>query len=224
MADLNRAWMRTRISKTVEREAAMRLVREIFGPSTQEIWSQLSQEIGADYEEGFFKGKVVLSLREWQITLDTYTVDSGKTTIVYTRMRAPYVNRDGFRFNIYRRNVFSWIGKLFGVRDIEIGDSFFDDEFIIQGEPEHMVRTLLTNSEIRQLIQSQPDIHFQVKDDDGWFKERFPEGVDELYFQVVGVIREKERLKQLFNLFAAVLDHLCRLGSAYENDPGVAVE
>lgn len=202
----------------------MRLVREIFGPSTQEIWSQLSQEIGADYEEGFFKGKVVLSLREWQITLDTYTVDSGKTTIVYTRMRAPYVNRDGFRFNIYRRNVFSWIGKLFGVRDIEIGDSFFDDEFIIQGEPEHMVRTLLTNSEIRQLIQSQPDIHFQVKDDDGWFKERFPEGVDELYFQVVGVIREKERLKQLFNLFAAVLDHLCRLGSAYENDPGVAVE
>jgi hypothetical protein len=210
----------------MESEAAMGLVREIFGPSRQEIWSQLSQEIGADYEEeGFFKaGKVVLSHREWHITLDTYTVHSGKTTIVYTRMRAPYVNRDGFRFNIYRKNAFSWIGKLFGVRDIEIGDSFIDDEFVIQGEPEHMVRTLLMNSEIRQLIQSQPDIHLQVKDDDGWFKERFPEGVDELYFQVVGVIREKERLKQLFNLFAAVLDHLCRLGSAYENDPGVAVE
>ena len=204
----------------------MGLVHEIFGPSKQEIWSQLSREIGADYqEEGFFKaGKVVLSHREWQITLDTYTVHSGKTTIVYTRMRAPYVNRDGFRFNIYRKNAFSWIGKLFGVSDIEIGDSFFDDEFIIQGEPEHMVRTLLTNSEIRQLIQSQPDIHLQVKDDDGWFKEKFPEGVDELYFQVVGVIRDKERLKQLFNLFAAVLDHLCRLGSAYENDPGVRVE
>ena len=121
----------------------MGLVREIFGPSKQEIWSQLSREIGADYqEEGFFKaGKVVLSHREWQISLDTYTVHSGKTTIVYTRMRAPYVNRDGFRFNIYRKNAFSWIGKLFGVSDIEIGDSFFDDEFIVQGEPEHMVRT-----------------------------------------------------------------------------------
>ena len=204
----------------------MGLVHEIFGPSKQEIWSQLSREIGADYqEEGFFKaGMVVLSHREWQITLDTYTVHSGKTTIVYTRMRAPYVNRDGFRFNIYRKNAFSWIGKLFGVSDIEIGDSLFDDEFIIQGDPEHMVRTLLTNSEIRQLIQSQPDIHLQSKDDDGWFKERFPEGVDELYFQVVGVIRDKERLKQLFNLFAAVLDQLCRLGSAYENDPGVRVE
>lgn len=204
----------------------MGLVREIFGPSKQEIWSQLSQEIGADYEEeGFFKaGKVVLSHREWQISLDTYTVHSGKTTIVYTRMRAPYVNRDGFRFSIYRKNAFIWVGKLFGVRDIEIGDSFFDDEFIIQGEQEHMVRTLLTNSEIRQLIQSQPDIHLQVKDDEGWFREKFPEGVDELYFQVVGVIRDKERLKQLFNLFAAVLDQLCRLGSAYENSPGIIVE
>ncbi|HSK65759.1 MAG TPA: hypothetical protein VK888_02445, partial [Anaerolineales bacterium] len=132
----------------MESEAAMELVREIFGPSRQEIWSQLSREIGADYqEEGFFKaGKVVLSHREWQISLDTYTVHSGKTTIVYTRMRAPYVNRDGFRFNIYRKNAFSWIGKLFGVRDIEIGVSFFDDEFIVQGEAEHMVRTLLTNS------------------------------------------------------------------------------
>ena len=69
----------------------MGLVREIFGPSKQEIWSQLSQDIGVDYEEeGFFKaGKDVLSHREWQITLDTYTVHSGKTTIVYTRMRAP---------------------------------------------------------------------------------------------------------------------------------------
>jgi hypothetical protein len=204
----------------------MGLMRQIFGPSKDEIWSQLSQEIGADYEEeGFFKaGKVVLSYREWEITLDTYTVHTGKSTIIYTRMRAPYVNRDGFRFNIYRKNIFSWIGKLLGVNDIEIGDSFFDDEFIIQGEPEHLVRSLLTNGEIRRLIQSQPDIHFQVKDDEGWFRKSFPEGVDELYFEVVGVIKDKERLKNLFDLFSAVLDHLCRLGSAYENGPELKLE
>ena len=204
----------------------MGLFREIFGPSKKEIWSQLSQEIGADYQEGgFFKeGKVVLSHKQWEITLDTYAVHTGKTTIIYTRMRAPYVNKDGFRFNIYRRNVFSWIGKLIGVQDVEIGDSFFDDEFIIQGEPEHLVRSLLTNGEIRRLIESQPDIHFQVKDDDGWFRDHFPEGVDELYFQVVGIIKDRERLKNLFDLFSLVLDHLCRLGSAYENDPRVTLD
>jgi hypothetical protein len=204
----------------------MGLLRQVFGPSKEEIWSQLSQEIGAKYEEsGFFKGdKVVLNHRDWEITLDTYTVHTGKSTIIYTRMRAPYVNRDGFRFNIYRKSAFSWIGKLLGVKDIEMGDAFFDEQFIIQGVPESLVNRLLSNVEVRQLIQNQPDIHFQVKDDEGWFKAKFPEGVDELYFEVVGVIKDKERLKDLFDLFALVLDELCRFGSAYETNPQVTVE
>ena len=204
----------------------MGLLRQVFGPSKEEIWSQLSKEIGAEYQEGgFFKeGKVVLSHREWEITLDTYTVHTGKVTIVYTRMRAPYINRDGFRFNIYRKSAFSWLGKLFGVKDIEVGESFFDEEFIIQGEPEILVRSLLNNSRIRQLIQDQKDIHFQVKDDDGWFKSKFPEGVDELYFEVADIIKDKQRLKNLFDLFTLVLDELCRLGSAYETDPNVKLE
>lgn len=209
-----------------ESEDGMGLLRQVFGPSKEEIWSQLSHEIGADYEEGgFFKdGKVILSHRQWEIILDTYAVHTEKSAVIYTRMRAPYVNRDGFRFNIYRKNIFSGIGKLFGMEDIEIGDSFFDDEFIIQGKPEHLVKSLLNNGMVRRLIQSQPDIHFQVKDDDGWFKSSFPEGVDELYFEVVGVIKDKEQLRNLFDLFSLVLDELCRSGSAYEGMPEVTLE
>ena len=45
--------------------------------------------------------------------------------------------------------------------------------------------------------------------------------MDELHFQVVGVIKDMERLKGLFDLFAAVLDQLCRIGSAYKQDAGV---
>lgn len=204
----------------------MGLLRQVFGPSKEEIWSQLSREIGAEYDEGgmFKAGKVVVSHREWEITLDTYTVSTGKSHVTYTRMRAPYVNRDGFRFNIYRKSVFSWLGRLFGVKDVEVGDAFFDDQFIIQGEPEHLVRSLLTNAKIRQLIQEQKDIHFEIKDDEGLFRKSFPEGVDMLYFQVVGVIKDKDRLKSLFDLFALVLDQLCRLGSAYETDPNVKLE
>jgi hypothetical protein len=204
----------------------MALLRELFGPSKDEIWSQLSQEIGADYQPGgfFTSGKVVLTHQQWQITLDTYTVSTGKSHTTYTRIRAPYVNPDGFQFNIYRKNIFSWLGKLLGTVDIEIGDAFFDDEFIIQGNPENVVRRLLSNTSIRQLIQNQPDIHLQVKGDEGWFGKAFPEGVDELYFQTYGVIKDKQRLKELFDLFALVLDELCRIGAAYESGPGVTLE
>jgi len=202
------------------------MLREIFGPSKDEMWSQLSQELGAEYQKsGFFtESKVVLSHRLWQITLDTYTVSTGKSHITYTRIRAPFVNPDGFRFNIYRKSVFSGIAKLLGTQDLEIGDSFFDDEFIIQSSSEELVRRLLSGIGIRQLIQKQPDIHFEVKDDEGWFKKTFPEGVDELYFQTMGVITDKERLKDLFDLFSAVLDGLCRFGSAYETKPDVTIK
>ena len=203
----------------------MALLSGFFGPSKDEVWSQLSNELGAEYSEGgFFKnGKMVLTHNNWEITLDTYTVHTGKTNITYTRMRAPYVNKDGFRFTIYRKSVFSWLGKAFGMQDIELGDSFFDEDFIIQGEPENKVVKLFSNRKIKELIQKQLSIHLEVKDDEGWFAAKFPEGVDELIFQVGGEIRDIERLKNLFDLFAVVLEELCKIGSAYENAPGISL-
>jgi hypothetical protein len=47
--------------------------------------------------------------------------------------------------------------------------------------------------------------------------------VDELHFQVLGVIKDIPRLRALFDLFAEVLDRLCLIGSAYEGDPGVTL-
>lgn len=55
-------------------------------------------------------------------------------------------------------------------------------------------------------MESQPDV---------------PDGVDEFYFLAGGVIKDADRLKQLFDLFSLVLDELCRLGSAHDSEPGV---
>ena len=73
------------------------------------------------------------------------------------------------------------------------------------------------------MIQAQPTIRLDVKDSEGWFGPKFPEDVDELHFQAVGVIKDVERLKSLFDLFAAVLDRLCKIGSAYKREPGVTL-
>ena len=80
---------------------------------------------------------------------------------------------------------------------------------------------LFADPEVRSLMLAQPKIRLEVKDSEGWFGPTFPEDVDELHFQVVGVIKDVDRLKALFDLFAAVLDRLCRIGSAYEMSVGV---
>ena len=196
-----------------------------FGPSKDEVWRQLSQEIGAEFVEGRFwkRNKVQAHVGPWTITLDTHTESSGESSTTYTRMRAPFVNPEGFRFTIYRKGFFSDLGKLLGMQDIEIGDPEFDDAFIIKGNDEDRVRALFSDPKIRQIIHAQPDIRLEVKDSEGWFGPRFPEGVDELHFEVLGVIKDVEGLKALFDLFATVLDQLCRIGSAHRMSPDVAL-
>ncbi len=202
----------------------MSFLAGMFGPRREEVWKQLCGEIGADFiEGGFWKGdKVVAHVKGWTVTLDVYTVSTGHNHITYTRMRAPFVSRDPFRFRIYRKSFFSDLGKMLGMQDIEVGySSQFDDDFIVQGNDETKVKALFANPEIRRLIQEQPQIRLELKDDEGYFCARFPEGVDELHFQVVGVIRDVERLKKLFDLFAEVLEEMHRLGFASDADPGV---
>jgi hypothetical protein len=197
--------------------------RTLFGPSTKTIWRQLSEEIDAKFVDGWRGAKVRGQHAEWTVTLDSYVVPVGKAMMHFTRMRAPYVNPEGFRFTIYRRSIFSALGTWLGMEDIQVGDSAFDDEFIIKGTHPDRVRALFANPRIRELIAAQPRLHLTVKDDEGWFGADFPDGVDELSFAVPGIIRDIERLKQLYELFAAILEQLCAIGSAYERDPRVAL-
>lgn len=196
-----------------------------FGPSREEVWRQPCREIGAEFiEGGFWQGsKVQAHVGPWTVTLDTHTVHTGHAHFTYTRMRAPYANPDGFRFTLYRKGSFSELGKLLGMQDIEVGDPEFDEALIIQGNDEFKVRDLFAGARLRSLALAQPSLRLSVKDDEGWFGARFPGGVDELHFQVLGVIKEVDRLKGLFDLFAEVLHQLSRIGSAYEENPGVAL-
>ncbi len=195
----------------------------MFGPSQDEVWRQLAEEAGAEYfEGGFWKGdKVQTRTGPWTMTLDTFTVHTGQVHITCTRLRAPYVNPGGLRFSVYRKGILSGLGKLLGMQDIEIGDTDFDEAFIVKGTDEFQVRELFADPEIRSLLMAQPQIHLEVKDSEGWFGPAFPENVDELHFQVAGVIKDVDRLKGLFKLFAVVLDRLVRIGSACKEVPGV---
>ena len=196
-----------------------------FGPSKDEVSRRLAEEIGADYLDGrLWKGsKVEAHVGPWTVTLDTYTFSTGKSHITYTRMRAPYVNPDGFRFTVYRKGLFSELGKLLGMQDIEVGDAEFDEAFILKGTDEAKVRGLFADPEVRSLLLAQRAVRLEVKDGEGGSGPAFPEGVDELHFRAHGVINEVDRLKALFALFAAVLDRLVRTGSAYEREPGVSL-
>ncbi len=203
----------------------MSLLRALFGPSKESVWRSLAEQVEGRFVDGGFLGTDVVQVAtgDWIITLDTYTVRSGNQSTTYTRLRAPYVNPEGFFFTIYRSGFFSGLGKLMGMQDIEVGHPRFDDAYIIKGNSEHRIRKFCQNERIRELIDSQPRIHLQVHDDEGWFHAHFPDGVDELRFHCVGVIKDVGHLEGLFELFAESLHQLCHDGKAYEDDVDIHI-
>ena len=57
--------------------------------------------------------------------------------IHHTRMRAPFPNPSGFRFSIHRASIFSTVGALLGMQDIQVGHAEFDEDFVIKGYNPH---------------------------------------------------------------------------------------
>jgi hypothetical protein len=199
----------------------------IFGPSTKEVWKQLSEEINANYIEGsLFKGlRIEHTYNNWTIYLDTYTVSytvsTGKSSITYTRMRAPFINLKDFYFKIYRRGIISNIGKTLGMQDIEIGYNWFDNDFIIKGNNEVLLRRFFQNHKIRDIIEKQSKILFEIKDNEGKFGPKFKDNESELSFIVVGVIKDKDRIKNLFDLFIKVINEFESIGITVNQTPEV---
>ena len=186
----------------------------LFGSSKKEVWKQLSEEINANYiESGRFKGSRIEYIHNnWTIYLDTYTVSTGKSSITYTRMRAPFINLKKFHFKVYRRGIVSNIGKALGMQDIEIGYDYFDNDYIIKGNDEVLLRRFFQNHKIRDLIERQSKMVLEIKDNEGKFGPKFNDNESELSFIVVGVIKDKDRLKSLFDLFVKVINEFELMG------------
>lgn len=195
----------------------------LFGPTQREIWAQLCNEMGFQFVDGgtWKPDAVIVKFKKWTIVLDTFSVSTKNSKTYFTRIRAPFANPSGLKFKIYRKGIFSSIGKLLGMQDIEIGVPGFDEEFIIKGNDPQKIQELITDQKMLELIGMQREIMLEVRNDEGWFGAKFPEGVDELYFQVTGIIKDKEVLKSLLDLFAQTLNQMCFIGTATEDDPDV---
>jgi len=196
----------------------MGLWRNIFGPGQNEVWDRIAKTVNAKYTpaDWMHQGRIDLRTDNYIITLDTYRVSRGKGSSTYTRMRSPFKNSNNMQMNINREGFFSGLGKMMGMKDLTVGDEFFDKEFIIQGSPEPKIVAFLKDTKLKQLIKAQPSVSFSIRKDEGWFRNHYPDGIDELYFQCGGIVKDEARLKQLFELFVASIDKLSEIDSGCE--------
>jgi hypothetical protein len=197
-------------------------------------WRKLATELGAKYIDG--KGRVQLDYKHWIITLDLISVirSYGKYTSpeTYTRLRAPYVDKDGFQFLLYQESLLRTGGPLeFRKMDeVKTEAAVFDDSHSVRSTDPATVQTLLVNPKIHENISQQLStlyrlgtIHELSYHQLGLRDESLPEGVNEVYIELSGWVTEIDQLKSMFELTEEMLDQLCQLGSASEDKPDFAI-
>ena len=190
----------------------------LFKPPLKEVWGQLAAEIGAIYRDRtniFATPSVVKEHGNWTILLDTFTVNTGKSSVTYTRMRAPYVRSNDIVFKLTRKSVFSGIGRMFGNPVIETYDYDFDDEFVLKGNDENVIKEVFQNENIKDAIRFQKRLILKA----GPYKPKKSLTDSELYFQMTGVLKEMDKLKNLFSLFEEMLDEFVKQDVAEKIPP-----
>jgi hypothetical protein len=160
---------------------------------------------------------IVKQVKPWTIQLSAYKKGGdkyGRGGTYYTCLTTRYVTRDGFQFEIYSEGMFSALGKLLGMQDIQAGYPEFDRDYIVKANDEGKFKALLGNPRIRELVRLRA-IHLQARRRKGGR----PEGVNELRLDTKDLIDDTLRLNLLFELVEETLNQLCEIGSASRVDP-----
>jgi hypothetical protein len=189
-----------------------------------ESWEEFRARVVACGVEEYLRGECVsLTCGAWRVTVDSNVVTAGGAGVAVTRMRAPFVGLDGFRFKLHRRGLLDALGRLCGIHTSETGESDFDRGFHIETNDEPKLKRLFADGEIRRLVSAQREMNLEVRGGDGPLGARLPEGVCQLCFRAPGFVSDPERLARLFALFALTLERLRALGSAAECGPEVSL-
>lgn len=198
--------------------------QEAPGRVCGQTWDEFRARVGACGVEEYLRGGCVrVECGRWRVTLDANVVTAGGAGVAVTRVRAPFVSLDGFRFKLNRRGLLDALARLCGIHTSETGESEFDRDFHIETNDEAKLRRLFADAEIRRLVRAQPEMNLEVRGGDGPLGARLPEGVCELCFRAPGFVSDAERLARLFALFALTLERLSALGSARECGPEVSL-
>ena len=203
----------------------MSRIRNMYGPARDDIWQQLAEQLGGTFEKGKWFGSPAVRCQagSWEIVLDSYERHNNNSHHSYTRLRAPFLNKNGMNLKIYQEHFFARMGKKLGLQDIQTGYKDFDEAFIVQSNSSDHVKQLLREQSIRQLMLETPKMVLTIRDNEGIFAKKYPKGVDVLHAYRHGIVKNLDELKLLYALFASILERMVVINAAYDQDPGFKI-
>ncbi len=191
------------------------MFESIRGPNVVAVWEELAQELDASFENsGLFHPEmtIVAPLDDSHIAIDTHSTGFGNSRVDYTRIRAPCTVPEDAWMNVEPSG---FVGRAFRKLSrkpgMEVEDPSFDDKHVVDGSSAAFVRSLLADQDVRCRLAEAPFQSFRVTKNDPVLilkvgQKKLARSL--LALQIVGVVKDKERLLGYVSMFRAVLSRL----------------
>jgi hypothetical protein len=175
----------------------------IANQARMRAWTELAERTGLQLTGGgmFSRPRLEGSYRGHSTSLYTFTRHTGKSSHTYTVVEVQVNPSTAFELAIFKQSLLSQVGKLMGMKDIEIGDEELDRRFVFRGQPEADIRRLLASGSLRQKLLDSSNLNIRL------------EG-QALKHTQGGVERNVDRLQALFDLMVELAEGIDHHGGA----------
>ena len=197
-------------------------------PRNREMWKLLAEKIGGELIEGdsWKEEKVILNYRNSVFILDT-VLRGGKHKYFENRIKCVFKSTHKFTLKIFLENAFTHAGKIFGIKDIELNNSKFDDEFYIKSNDKEKAISFLNSFDLQKLYFTATKnldlmVSIEIKNNESFFSfDSYPTNLSLIIIRANSEINEMDRLINWFNLCKITLDRLIEIGEAEDISPEI---
>lgn len=178
----------------------------------KKLITQFSEEVGGEIVQGKWGAGpyLIFNYKGFKLVYDYHVISTGQTTIVYSRLRAYMRSQSPFTLKVSKEGTFAKLGKMLGSQDIQIGDEFFDDHYIVKSNDDYLARKVLNNYEVKRRFSFKHSFNFAITDKDSMGIKK-TENEKGLTFYTTHHVKHHVELQNLIELFHSTIDVLLEL-------------
>lgn len=180
-------------------------LNDLLAHEADSAWSELATALGGEQ----VGATIVVPVGVWSVVLDVERRRPLATPgeVLCTRLRAACLQRDSFRFAVFREGALGALERLGGLGPTPLGDPTFDDQFVLLSNDAAKARLLLGQAGLREHFAAQGEAGLELRP-------------GTLVYQELAEVRDVPRLRQLLALMSQTLDALVRVGYLAAAPPG----
>lgn len=181
--------------------------RSFFGKDYTSIWKEVAKQNNGTYHYGPGHG-ITFSYKGHTVIVDEYThyilAGSLCKEIPSIRVRVEFQPMSGVTALVRRQGLVDSVGKLFGLKEITVGNNPIDRKYLIRGDDEYTISELLTEPFVASVLSKKYIVRLAVSNDPGLYDEPVAEGKHMLYV----LAEESVKLKHQITDFVALSQRL----------------